>query len=143
MSSESFVCVRAGRFVELYVRRLSHIGDIEALQAALSAEIRIAGPEAVICSDYRLASPVTPEVAGALARAMRQNNGRMTRGGLLLAPSNTVLNLQIERVVKCAGNPGRRAFVDPEELRRWVGHEASGAERKALDGFFSHADAPR
>ena len=59
------------------------------------------------------------------------------RGGLLLDPSNAMYNLQIERVVRCAGNPGRRLFVDIDLLRDWIGGPVSESERKALDGLFA------
>jgi len=45
--------------------------------------------------------------------------------------------LQIERVVRCAGNPERRLFVDIDVLRDWIGGPLSESEHKALDRLFS------
>ena len=68
---------------------------------------------------------------------MRQNNASGLRGGLLLDPSNAKDNLQIERVVRCAGNPARRLFADIDLLRDWIAGPLSEWERKALDDLFT------
>ena len=135
--ARSVARILAGSIVEVRVRRLANVGDVAALHAQVVAAIRRAGPRPVICADHRLASPLSREVADAWSRVMRQNNASGVRGGLLLDPSNVMYNLQIERVVRCAGNPGRRLFVDIDLLRDWIGGPLSESERKALDGLFA------
>ena len=129
--------ILAGSIVEVRVRRLANMGDVAALHAQVVEALRRAGPRPVICADHRLASPLSRDVADAWSRVMRQNNASGVRGGLLLDPSNAMYNLQIERVVRCAGNPSRRLFVDIDILRDWIGGPLSESERKALDGLFS------
>ena len=133
---DSSVRLRAARIVDLRVRRLVEPAHIEFLHSEVQAAIRSAGVSVLVCADFRFASPVSREVAGRWARAMRQSNSGVVRSGLLLDPANAVFNLQIERVVRCAGNPQRRFFADPDELRRWVGTELPGSERAALDELF-------
>lgn len=71
------------------------------------------------------------------SRAMRRNNGSIGRSALLLDPANAMYNLQVERVVQCAGSPARRLFADIEELRDWVSDALAEPEREALRGLFS------
>lgn len=127
----------AGRVVEVRVRRLADRSEVEALNAEVYASIRRAGPGAVICADHRSVGPLSRQVADAWARGMRGANGGIVRGGLLLDPANTMYNLQVERVVRCAGNSARRLFMDIGALRDWVGEALTEPERKALGGLFS------
>jgi hypothetical protein len=143
----SFVRLRPERLVELRIHRLASVGQVESLQADIVAAATQAGAGAVICADYRSALPMLPEVVSAWARAMRQNNGRIARGALLLDPTNEIFNLQIDRVVRCATNPNRRLFTCPDALRDWMSVACREAERRALAEIFSpspthHDDSP-
>lgn len=133
----SFARVRANRVVEVHVRRLATVADVESLHAQVAAAVRRAGPGTVICADHRFASPLSREVADAWSRNMRANNRTLLRGALLLDPANAMYNLQIERVVHCAGHPARRLFEDVKELRDWVSHALTEPERDALPGLFA------
>jgi hypothetical protein len=43
-----------------------------------------------------------------------------------------MFNLQVVRVVQCAGNPSRRLFTDPRELLAWLHDYLSTEEREVL-----------
>ncbi len=133
--------VRVGRVVEIRVTRLADLADVESLNARVFDAMRRAGSGAVICGDYRRASPVSRQVANAWSRAMRSSNRGIVRSALLLDPTNAMFNLQLERVVRCAGNPTRRLFADMGELRDWLGGDLTQSERDALQAFLSNADA--
>jgi hypothetical protein len=130
--ARSFARVCLGRLVEVHVRRLGSVSDVDSLKAAVFAALERAGSEAVICADCRGATPFTGEVANACAQAMRQLNPYIVRSALLLDPSNTMFNLQLERVAQCAGNDQRRLFGDADELRDWLDGTLAAAERRAL-----------
>ena len=123
--------------MEVYVRRLVDVDEVAALKVQVAAAIRRAGPGAVICGDHRFGSPLSSEVADAWSGVMRKNDGHVVRRALLLDPSNAMYNLQLERVVRCAGNDSRRFFTAIDELREWVGEALGGAERLALRDLFA------
>jgi hypothetical protein len=135
----SFARVRAGRIVEVHVRRLADRSDVELLRAQVKATLRLAGPEPVICADHRLASLQSWDAADTWSKAMRGSGLGVVRSGLLLDPANAMYNLQIERVVQRAGNPVLRLFADFDELREWVGEVLAEHEREALRNLFSDA----
>ena len=137
IKAASFARVRAGRIVEVRVGRLAHIADVESLNAAVFAAVYQVGPGAVICSDHRGAAPLTGEVANAWSRGMRRANASIARGALLLDPSNTMYNLQIERVVHCAGNEDRRLFRDADKLCDWLEGTLTEPEREAVKRWAS------
>jgi hypothetical protein len=134
----AFARARQGRLVEVRVGRLADLAEVDSLNASVFAAVHSAGPGAVICADYRLASPVSPHVAHAWSRAMRVANRAIGRSALLLDPSNTIFNLQVERIVRCAGNPARRLFADVAELQDWVDGDLTEPEREALLAFLNH-----
>lgn len=133
--SGSFARVRVGRLVEVRLGRLASRADMESLNAAVLAATRTAGAGIVICADHRAASPLPSDVADPLARAMRAVNRNLGRSAILLNPANTTFNLQVQRVVQCAGSDARRVFTDRQELQEWLDGRLSDAERVALRLF--------
>ncbi len=136
----SFARVCAGRLVSVRVGQLVSLADVESLTAAVFAAVLRAGPDAVIFSDLRKTTPVTSEVATAWSRAMRKANESVVRSALLLDPLNTMLNLQVERVVHCAGHEQRRLFDNAEDLRSWLEVGLTTTERAGLRVFLDAKD---
>jgi hypothetical protein len=137
----SFARVRAGRIVEVHVRRLADRGDVESLRTQVKATLRLAGAGPVICADHRFASLQSWDAADAWSNAMRGSGGSVVRSGLLLDRANAVYNLQIERVVQRAANPVLRLFEDIDELRDWMGEVLTEPERETIRDLFLGGDA--
>ena len=139
MSAGATTCVRAavGCLVEVRVGLLATLADVERLNDAVVRAVRRISPAAVICADYRRATPVTREVANLWSAAMRRVNRHIARSGVLLDPSNTLFNLQVARVIRCAGSERRRLFENEQELRRWLDEALTDLEREALRTMFS------
>jgi hypothetical protein len=137
----AFARVRADRIVEVRVERLATVADVAALHAQVATAALRTGKDGVICADHRLASPLSAEVADAWSRAMRRKKTRPARAAILLAPSNTVYNLQIERVVQCGGIPAR-LFTDVDEFLRCVADGLTESEREVVRGLLSE-ESPR
>ncbi len=131
-----------GRVVEIRVARLLNPADVESLHSSVRAAIERAGIGATICADCRRTLPLSGPVATAWSRHMRSANRSIARSALLLDPSNTMFNLQLERIVRCAGNPTRRLFADVDELSDWLASELTEWERQALRAFLSEGDRP-
>ncbi len=132
-ATPTFARARVGRLVEVRVGRLTTAADVACLNAAVFESIQGAGHGAVICADHRRAFPLTAEVASALASSMRRCNPLIARSAMLLDPSNVMYNLQLERVVRCAGRDDRRLFDDAETMHAWLAEAlATDDEREAL-----------
>jgi hypothetical protein len=69
---------------------------------------------------------------------MRLVNPSILRSASLIDPSNNVFNMQLARVVHCAGNDARRLFVDTDDLRVWAGTALTEPERERLRAFLSN-----
>jgi hypothetical protein len=130
-----FARVREGRLVEVRVGRLARLADVESLNAAVREAMRSAGPEVLVCADHRFAFPLPCDLADPWSRAMRGVNRSVIRSAFLLNPANTTFNLQIQRVIQCAGSDRRRVFTDQQELVEWLGALLTEPERAALRAF--------
>src|SRR5271154_4814466 len=142
-ANASFETLRAGRVVQIRVRRLTDLTDVERLDDAVGTALRNAGPGASICADYRSTPPVSPAVAKAWAKVMRGTNGALTRSALLIDPHNTLFNLQIDRIVRCTANPARRIFLDVARLGDWMAGVLEESERAAIGAFLFESFTPR
>jgi hypothetical protein len=65
---------------------------------------------------------------------------RATKSAILLDPLNSTFNLQLERIVRCAGNSARRVFWRTDELHAWMEGEKTEHERRALAELFADGD---
>jgi hypothetical protein len=131
----SFAGVRGEHLIEIRVRRLDDVATVASLSAGVYAAVRQVDCGAVIWGDYRRASPISAQVASAWSRDMRHANRCIARSGILLDPANEMFNLQVVRVVQCAGNPSRRLFTDPRELLAWLHDQLTPDEREVLHGL--------
>jgi hypothetical protein len=125
--------VLAGRLVEVRVVRLVDIADVQRLNAEVHAAIRRAGPgPAFLYCDHRAGSPVARDVADAWSRGMRDANRSIAGSAILLDPANVTFNLQVERIVRCAGNASRLIFSAPAELQAMMETLLASQENDAL-----------
>jgi hypothetical protein len=138
----SFAAARAGRLVQIRVRRIADVAEVERLDDVVGCALRDAGPGASICADYRRALPLAPAVARAWSKVMRGTNGAVARSALLIDPHNMLFNLQIERIVRCSANPARRIFPDVAGLSDWMAGVLEEPERAAVGAFFSGSFTP-
>ena len=112
--------------------------DVDVFVADVLAAMRRAGGQALLCCDYRRGPPLLPGVTGTWAHAMRKSNEYLLRSAVLIDPDNTMFNLQLERVVRCADDRGlRRICTDRAQLDEWMSEAATDAERQAIDAFLS------
>jgi hypothetical protein len=133
--ADASVGLRGSRLVAVRVRKLEDVNAVESLGAGFFAAVCQAAPGAVIYADYRRTSPLSSLVATAWSRDMRRANHAVARSGMLLDPANAVFNLQLARVVHCAGSPARRLFTDARELYAWLAPTLTEQERAVLEGL--------
>jgi hypothetical protein len=137
-----------GRLVEIYI--WSPVSLEETVrwardhQAVIDA---VVGPY-VCFVDLVDATIFPPEIVNAYVSTMK-SEPRLLRTGTLLNPSPT-FGLQIQRMIREANHPDRKAFRAPEELVTWLGAVLEPAERtrlqalasRRLTGQFGPASAP-
>ncbi|MDD9943267.1 MAG: hypothetical protein OXU20_19670 [Myxococcales bacterium] len=95
------------------------ITDVSALGAEVSSHLQSVGGGAIYCVDCSRMKLFAPEVAEALVALMKSDNPLIDRTGVLVNGSAT-FGMQVERMLREADNPRRRAFRDPQELADWL-----------------------
>lgn len=104
-----------GRVVLARVRKLTTVADVDAYAAAFT-KLRLTELEApVLCADHRPVAIYPQPVTTKLISLFTGLNVLWSRAALLIAPSNAMLSLQLDRVVRDAQNPSRRVFQAPAQ----------------------------
>ena len=112
---------RIGRLVEARVEWLNNASDVSRMEAALEHAFKQAGPGAIVCGDCRGIEVLPPEAGEALGEVFRRDNHRVERSAILLSPDSAIFNLQLDRLLREAANPARRAFRSSAPLLQWLG----------------------
>jgi hypothetical protein len=121
---------RAGNLVEIAIRSPVSVEETIPWAAAHDDVIRrIVGPY-VCLVDLVDATVFPPDAVEAYVATMK-NEPRLRRTGTLLNASPT-FGLQIQRMIREANHPERRAFRDPGELYRSLVEVLDERERKRL-----------
>ncbi len=92
--------------------------------------VRLERPS-IFCSDIRRAQIFPPEVADRITAMLRSDNPRVERSAVLIGASS-VFGLQLERMFREAGNPGRRVFRTVEAITAWLDEVLSPLERESV-----------
>lgn len=79
-----------------------------------------------------------PAVAQMLSQMLSGASSHVERTALLIGES-AVFSLQVERVIRDAQNPNRRAFRNPRELITWLSEVLLPAEQRQLEKFMTEA----
>jgi hypothetical protein len=102
--------IRAGRLIEVRIFSLLTCDDLDAHVAQFGALLRHVpkGVRPVLCADHRSVELCSEEVAERLGEAFAVANASLERIAVLVAPTNIPLAMQLERLVRKAGNPHRK-----------------------------------
>ena len=124
----------AGRLVEVRVTPPLTLEEIQQFVEEHKATVSRIPDRYVGVVDLRRADVFPAEVAAALIQLLSKMADRVERTAFLIGES-AVFALQIERVIRNAANPNRKAFRDPEPLKEWLGEVLNASEHFRLDTF--------
>ncbi len=125
---------QVGRLIEVRLDGGGTLQDHQALNSKVFALLARMSQPAVFCTDMRKVDAFTDELAARLAQTYRTANLRVARTAIVARPK-TRLAEQIEKIVREAGSPARRVFLDPADAQRWLGEILDEAERARLAVF--------
>lgn len=122
----------------MVVRIASPMTDEEqaAFGAALAGKVRSVETQVLLCTDLRGADTFSPAIADRFVAMMRADNPKLLRSVFLVGGTAT-FGLQVERLIREAGHPHRRAFRTTDALLAFLDDVASPEERAAIAAFFT------
>jgi len=125
---------KVGRLLEVRLKAPFAPGEMEQLTLALGAAfVRVPG-RLVGCIDMRGSMLLSPEEGDHVAAWMRSGNAKIERSGVVI-PQEAPVYLQVARVFRETGHPGRRVFVEKTELMSWLGEVLDDHERQRMQAF--------
>jgi hypothetical protein len=119
-----------GRLVEIRIWSPVSIEEAVVWGRDHDAVVASVGGPYVCLVDLVGAAVFPPDVVARYVETMKSEQ-QLLRTATLLSPSPT-LGLQIQRMIREANHPERRAFRDPRELEQWLGEVLDGGERARL-----------
>ncbi|MEW5847678.1 MAG: hypothetical protein AB2A00_02650 [Myxococcota bacterium] len=119
------------------IRSISPISmdDVAQLGPALFGFIKAIGTRVVALVDLRQCGVVPTEVAEQFIQMLKKDNPVMERSAFLLDSGQATLGLQVERIIREAGNPNRRSFRTATEAVTFVSEVVTPEERAAVQAF--------
>ena len=129
-----------GRLLELRVSSPFSLEEMGPFQTKLMRLVSSAPGNSVACTDLRGARVMPDEVAARFVTIMKADNPRMERSGFLVSES-ALFSLQIERMLREAGNPMRRTFRESHEMVAWLSELLTAAESASARDFLAQVDS--
>lgn len=124
---------RVGRLVESVMRSPVTLEEIESGDRGMDQAARsMRGASIVVIADFREAKFLLTEHAAHLTEVFRRHNSHVERSAIVTSASSAVGVLQMERMIREANYPGRRAFRDPQEAATWLAEVLTPAESARL-----------
>jgi hypothetical protein len=132
--------MRVGRLLEVRASLPICVEEIPALIASFTSIFRDAPPLVVAILDARSYGLEPPEATAYFVDMMKRDNTRIERSAFLVEPHQSLLALQLDRVIREAGNPRRRLFRSPPAAAAFLDPVLSAAEYARLDLFLAEND---
>ena len=127
--------VKVGRLLEVRLVAPVTLQDIDEMQERLLLLFHEHG-KVVLVADSTRATVFSQEVAAKVLDVFKTGKDRVDRSAALVSDS-AIFSLQVERLIAKAGNPMRRSFHDPFELKAFLGAALSHEEHLRLVTFLS------
>ncbi len=86
---------------------------------------------AIFCSDIRRTPIFPPDVSDRITAMLKSDNPKVERSAVIIGNSS-LFGLQLERMFREAGNPGRRVFRTVEAITTWLDETLTPAERERV-----------
>ncbi|HLM74340.1 MAG TPA: hypothetical protein VK459_16655 [Polyangiaceae bacterium] len=134
------VAHKVGRLVEVRIITPVTAEEIQGMGQRIGFAYTACAPRPIVgCTDLRGANLFPMDLAEQVATVMKTGNPRIERGAILVGES-ALFSLQVERVVREAGNPSRRAFRVRAELEAWLAEVLTPFERQRVKHFLKEGE---
>jgi hypothetical protein len=131
---------RAGRLVEVRLASPLTLEEVHQLAVRYKVVVSAIAGRYVGIVDLTHATLFPAPVSDALIQLLSRAAEQVERTAALIG-ENATFALQVERILRHAASPNRRAFRAPEPLRDWLREVLTAEERVRLARFL--VEAPR
>jgi hypothetical protein len=129
---------QVGRLIEVVVESPTTSAEWKALPKQLSSIHSRISEKYMYCANISRAKLLQPEEAEPMKKIMYLDNPRLVRTAIYLGSNSAILMLQMERLIREAGNPARKAFRDPQKLISWMAEVTTPEEEQRIREIYSN-----
>jgi hypothetical protein len=129
--------MRVGRLLEVRASLPIQLEEIPALTESIAAIFRRAPARVVAILDARTYGLEPPEATEHFIETMKRDNARVERSAFVVEPHQSLLALQLDRMIRDAGNPDRRLFRGALAATAFLRPVLSAEESARLDAFLA------
>jgi hypothetical protein len=125
---------RVGRFVELRVEAPVTDEELSPFHETLANVCKPIRGKIAICTDLAGATVFTQSVTQRWTSIIKQESPLVERNAVLVG-EGAVFSMQVERIIRQAGQHNRKAFLSATALTAWLGEILTVRERTRLENF--------
>jgi hypothetical protein len=133
---------RVGRLVELRVEAPVTDEELQEFHEKLARVCKPIPGQIAICTDLVGATVFTQPVTLRWMSIIKEESPLVDRNAVLVG-KGAVFSMQIERIIRQAGQPNRKAFLVPSDLTNWLGEILSVREKARLEYFLREGEESR
>jgi len=113
------------------------IEDVDEMIEMMADRVKALPPDMkyVIAADWRSVTVMSPETAARARAMLTKSNSRVERSSILTHGDQSLINLQVHRLVREAENDHRRHFVSAREQYLWLSEVLAREESARLAEF--------
>ncbi len=111
--------------------------DVAGVVQGLRMTLIAAPAKMVLCGDLTRLTVIAPEHADVFTGMFTKDNAKVERSAFLVDKTRGAFVLQLERMVREAGNPNRRVFDDVQGLTGFLEPVLDAKERAELTGWLA------
>jgi hypothetical protein len=133
---------RVGRLVELRVESPVTYEELLEFHNILGEVCKQIQGQIVMCTHLAGATVFNQQVTQRWQSIIKQDAPIVERNAVLVG-DGAVFSMQVERIIRQAGHPNRKAFLSPTDLASWLGEILTVRERGRLETFLREGPASR
>lgn len=130
---------KVGRIVEARIASPLSADDIDDIIQRVRMNVLSMPGKVICCADLTRLDAIPRESVDAFIQLFTRDNSKVERSAFLLSRSLGALGMQMQRMIRSAGNPSRMTFDDARALLDWLAPALTPAERSHLQAFFASA----
>ena len=133
--------MRVGRLLEVRAYLPIRLEEIPALVETMRSIYERAPRLVVAILDARTYGIEPPAAVDHFIETIKRDNPRIERSAFLIEPGQSLLGLQLDRVIREAGNPNRKLFRDVDAAKAFLKPALTPEESARLDAFLLEGNA--
>jgi hypothetical protein len=112
------------------------VAQVDKLAQEIRGILGKLGRPSIFCSDLRRVNIFAPDVSDRITAMLRSDNPLVERSAVVMGGSS-IFGMQMERMFREAGNPGRRVFRSVDAICAWLDEVLTVPERARVRAFLA------